>query len=180
MFDVSLMTLQSIRICQQVLRVKVISPCMHYLSCTISEHTKPHSQELPKMDQWKKAVVSTKKCFSASYFFKHMFSMYVMRLQNIRLRQEILWEELISLFYVLLSCQSKFSRRPKGINHKWMNSYALILFNNNISSISTLMQNMKRFLELFIQIRSRSQNGFSRITKRNNPEEVNQRALIFL
>ena len=48
MFNMSLMNLQSIRISQQILRVKEISPCMHYLSSTISEHTKPSSQELPK------------------------------------------------------------------------------------------------------------------------------------
>ena len=128
MFDVSLMTLQSIRICQQVLRVKVISPCMHYLSCTTSEHTKPHSQELPKMDQWKKAVVSTKICFSASYFFKHMFSMYVMRLQNIRLLQEILWDELISLFMYYCHAKANFQEDQRELTiNEWIPTHLFYL-----------------------------------------------------
>ena len=49
MFNMSLMNLQSIRICQQNLCAKLISLCMHYPSSTISEHTKPRSQELLKL-----------------------------------------------------------------------------------------------------------------------------------
>ena len=40
----SLMNLQSIRICQQILQVKLISKCMHSLRAY-----KTHSQELQKM-----------------------------------------------------------------------------------------------------------------------------------
>ena len=63
MFNMSLMNLQSIRICQQILHAKLISPCMHYPNSTISEHTKPRNQELPKNGYVKIAVVLTKIIF---------------------------------------------------------------------------------------------------------------------
>ena len=69
--------------------------------------------------------------------------------------------------------QSNFSRRAKGINHKEMNPYTLIFLYSNISSVLTFMQNMKRFLKLFIKLRSRNKNAFSRMTKGNNSKEIN-------
>ena len=43
MFNMSLMNLEGIKICQQILQVNLISTCMHYIRCTVSEHRKHSS-----------------------------------------------------------------------------------------------------------------------------------------
>ena len=45
------------------------------------------------------------------------------------------------------------------------NTRSLFVSNSNLLSISTFMQNMKRFLKLFSWVRSRNQITFSKITR---------------
>ena len=57
----------------------------------------------------------------------------------------------------------------------------LFLSNCNNSSISTLLQNMKKkYPELFSKIRSRNQNAFSKIKKGNISKGSKPQTLIFV
>ena len=129
MFNMSLMNLQCIRICQQILRVKLISPCMHYLSCIISEHTKPSRQELLTMAT-RKSCYFDGNIFLASYVFLHSMCDESAKCQ-IASTNTLRWADFT--VDALLSCQSSFSRRTKGINHNGMNPYKLTFLYNNIS-----------------------------------------------
>ena len=66
---------------------------MHYLRCTISEHTNPSSQELPKWLSEKKAVV-------------------------FRLLQQILWDELILMCMHYCHAKATFQEEQRVLTVK--------------------------------------------------------------
>ena len=121
MFNMSLMNMQSIIVCQQIFQVILISICKHYLRCNISEHTKLSSQELPKIALWKKFSFDENTFLSILLLLK-MFNVSVMRMKvsNCFIKYfKISWFHRVC---TIQSWQSNFSRRTKGINSNGMNA----------------------------------------------------------
>ena len=107
--------------------------------------------------------------FCRKYFFQHntsscLCSLCLYWVCKVHLYQIASTNTLRSWFHyihVLLSCQSNLSK-TKGNNHKGTNP---IFSSTATSQVTIFTQNMKRFLKLYIKIRSTNQYAFSRMIK---------------
>ena len=159
---VLLMNLQSIRICQQILQVKLISPCMHYLRCSISEHTKSCIQKLPKNGFVKKAVILMKTIYFSIILLPAHGHYVCNKSEKYQTASTSTLGQVDFTMYALYSPgKATFQEEQRQSTVKEWTS----LF---FSTAANICAKYERILKLFSKIRSRNQNAFSSITKGNN------------
>ena len=89
-----------------------------------------------------------------------MFSMSVISLQSVRLLQQILWDELISLCMHFSHIKKNFSKRTKGTDHKGISPRPLFFYTIFISI--KIYTKYDIFHKLFIKIRAEQKTAIRR------------------
>ena len=103
----------------------------------------------------KKAVVLTKIIFLASRFFLNMFSLSLMNLLSIKLLQQILWDELISLCMHYCHAKATFKDEQRKLTIKEWTPMPLFFSTATSHQYQHLCKICKKSIELSIKIRSR-------------------------